>query len=140
VNSTEVPSSTDNDDWLFGPPVTDELILAARRDHLRLLTQAACAEMVDLIRLKAKLAERGDKLGPIDCFPWVDAVAELERARLNYVDDLRWYDGPKVIFNAAERFAGATIATVLEGFMERWREIQWKEFLAAREGDRVEGR
>jgi hypothetical protein len=135
------PSTPDDDtdlDWLFGEPEHDEIILAARRDHLVMLTQAACDAMVDLIRLKARLQERGDRLGPVDTFKWVDAVAELERARWCYASDLKHYDGPQVIYDAAERYAGATIALVLEGFMERWREIQWKEFLAAREGDRAE--
>jgi hypothetical protein len=142
VSSTLTPSTPvdDNDDWLFGPPVADELILAARRDHLVMLTYAACDALADLIRLKAKLQDRGDHLGPVDCFGWVDAVAELERARLCYVTDLKHYDGPKVIYDAAERYAGATITLVIEGFMERWREIQRAEFLAAREGGRAESR
>jgi hypothetical protein len=138
---TEIPSNPtdDNDDWLFGEPEQDVTILAARRDYLIMLTHSACDAMTDLIRLKAKLQERGDHLGPVDTFRWVDAVAELERARLCYATDLKHYDGPQIIFRAAESFAGATVALVIEGFMERWREIQRKEF-AAREGGCAETR
>jgi hypothetical protein len=126
-NLTETsPSTPDDDDldWLFGEPEHDEIILAARRDHLVMLTQAACTELLELVRLHNKLQERGDRLGPVDTFKWVDAVAELERARLCYVSDLKHYDGPRVMYDAAERYAGATVALVLEGFMERYRRIQ----------------
>jgi hypothetical protein len=131
-NLTETsPSNPDDDDldWLFGEPEQDEIILTARRDHLALLAHSACDAMTDLIRLKARLQERGDRLGPVDTFKWVDAVAELERARLCYVSDLKHYDGPQIIYAAAERYAGATVALVIEGFMERLREIQRREFL-----------
>jgi hypothetical protein len=113
-NLTETsPSNPDDDDldWLFGEPEQDEIILTARRDHLALLAHSACDAMTDLIRLKARLQERG------------------ERARLCYVSDLKHYDGPQIIYAAAERYAGATVALVIEGFMERLREIQRREFL-----------
>jgi hypothetical protein len=140
-NLTETPPSNPADDtdldWLFGEPEQDAIILAARRDHIAMLTHVACDAMVDLIRLKSNLQERGERLGPVDTFRWVDAVAELERARLRYVTDLKRYDGPQIIFRAAESFAGATVALVLEGFTERYRGIQRE---AAREGDRAESR
>jgi hypothetical protein len=44
-NLTETsPSTPDDDDldWLFGEPEQDAIILAARRDHLAMLTYAAC--------------------------------------------------------------------------------------------------
>ena len=106
-----------------------------RQDHLVLLAHSACDKLVDLYRLRIKLhQERGEGLQFADHLPWVDAIAELERARLAYVDDLRRYDAPRVIHDAAKAYAGVTVALAIDGFMERYREIMWTETLAAREG------
>jgi hypothetical protein len=126
------PIDEADDDWLFGKPEQDAMIIAARQDHLSMLTHATVDKLVDLLRLRAKLQGRGEPLQFADHLPWVDAIGELERARLQYVTDLRRYDAPVVIRDAATRYAGATIAGTIEGFMERYREIMWDEVLAAR--------
>jgi hypothetical protein len=132
VNSITPTESPDDDDWLFGKPEQDELVIAARQDHLRLLAHATCDALVNLIRLKAKLHDRGEGLQFADHLPWVDAIAELERARLQYVSDLRRYDAPQVIHDGAEDYAGVTIALAIDGFMDRYREIMWSLALAER--------
>jgi hypothetical protein len=53
----------------------------------------------------------------------IRSIYALERARWRYANDLRWYDGPQIIYEAAEKFAGASVALVIEGFMEKMREI-----------------
>jgi hypothetical protein len=117
--------------------ITDALELGARQDHLRLLAHAACSELIELVRLHTKLAERGGHLVPLDCFKWIDAIEELETARRRYVRDFKRYDGPKIIFAAAEGFASRKVALVIEGAMESWRERIMKEAAATIDRERA---
>jgi hypothetical protein len=117
--------------------LTDEIALGARQDHLRLLAHAACSEMIELVRLHTKLAERGGKLVPLDCFRWIDSIEELESARRQYVRDFKRYDAPQIIFRAAESFASRKVALVIEGAMESWRERIMKEAAATIDRERA---
>jgi hypothetical protein len=138
---TNPPDLTAAIDELLGDPVAvAEIDLQARHDYLRLLTHEAVGELLELCRLYNKLRERGERLGPVDCFKWVDAMAELEHARFRYACDLRRYDAVDIIRQAAEDFAGAKLAEGVVGFMHRYRKIQFDELRKVAAAARAEGR
>ena len=102
-----------------------------------MLTDAACNELLELVRLHRKLQERGGKLVPLDCLRWIDDIEALETARRRYAGDFKRYDAPQIINRAAENFAGPKVALVIRGAMDSWRERIVNEAAAAIDRERA---
>jgi hypothetical protein len=103
------------------PDWREALAIEGRQECLAGAAYAAADAALDLITVRVELRRRSTQAGP-DSSPEVkravEALFDLDRAWRAYVHDTQRDDAAAIVYEAAEFWAGATVAALIEGALE----------------------
>jgi hypothetical protein len=111
----------------------DELAVQARQDHLAALAYGASDAVVDLLLSQFDAAQRGERVTAGDrvLTAFVDSLMALDKGWRTYVRQTQRGDAGQLVFDAANFWAGAVVATAVEALLHRVHAIS-REVVAER--------
>ncbi|MFL5266305.1 MAG: hypothetical protein ACJ8AH_06835 [Stellaceae bacterium] len=114
---------------LLGDPLPpdwqDKLAIEARQGHLGVLAYLAADAIVDVVIRYIDRQARGERLSAGDppMLALVNSICELDKGWRKYTHKTQRGDAGEIVYNSAAFWAGPTVAAIVEGFLERIREI-----------------